>query len=119
MINVNSNEKVNGISFHTLDFKNPKINQTYLKSLLKNSISIQTKVSKILNLTDCNSNLVEIKLNIQNILELADLGSLEIAIADEENEFIWVGNRRNTFSDRDCVNYNINSRNHLKLCFSL
>jgi hypothetical protein len=116
---VNSNEKVNGISFHTLDFKNPKINQTYLKSLLKNSISVQTKVSKNLNITDSNMSLVEIKLNIQNILDLADLASLEIAITDEENEFTWIGNRRNTFSDRDCVIYNLNSRKRLKQCFLL
>ena len=77
-----------------------------MKSLLKNSIEIQTKVNKNIKINEKTYSLVEIKFLIQNILETAEIKSLEIAILDEENEFTWVGNRKNNFVEKENVKQN-------------
>ena len=102
-MNNNTNEKVIGISFYKMKFKNPKINLSYLKSLLKNSIEIETKAKAKFDKGEKKFVLIEIKFIIQNILETAEISQLELAIADEDNEFTWIGNKKNIFYEKDNV----------------
>ena len=97
-MNINTNEKINGISFYYMKFKDPKINLSYLKSLLKNSIEIDKKITRDVILNEKVYTLIEIKFTLQNIIETAEINSFELSISDEENEFIWIGNKTTTFN---------------------
>ena len=84
-----------------MNFKDPKINLSYLKSLVKNSIEIEKKITQDVNLEGKIYSLIEIKFTVQNILETAEIKSFELAISDEENEFVWMGNKKTIFSEKE------------------
>lgn len=98
---------INGVNIYESKLKTPSINKTFLKSVFKNSFEIKSSVQKI----GSDNTLITLflKLNIKNIEEISEVGSYEIFISDDENEYTWMG--LNRFKVQNSSN---NSENDLK-----
>lgn len=79
---------INGLTLYNCKLKNPILNSKSILKILKNSIDLEIKKTK-LELKE--EYLINIKYKIKNIFDSLDLSTFEIKIEDEEQEFKFIG----------------------------
>lgn len=101
---------INGVNIYESKLKSPSINKTFLKSVFKNSFEIKSSVQKL----GSDSTLITLflKLNVKNIEEISEVGSYEIFVSDDDNEYTWMG--LNRFKVQNTSNNSTGTENDVK-----
>ncbi len=135
---------INGVYIYECKLKSPSINKTFLKTVFKNSIKVESSIKEISG--DIYLITLDLNLNKKNIEEISEVASYELFVQDEENEYTWMGlsrfkilnsvvsnedsnlrlrfnfmtnKRGNRFIEVNKFNILINPKNHIEKSFTI
>ena len=87
--NIKTNTEVNGIVFHDVTLQKPNESLKFLKSLLKNTCTVSTSITKLNDTTNVIA--LEFVLKRRSLTELKNIVSYDIFVKNEDPEIKWYG----------------------------